>query len=384
MATIDDIDFSCNYYKILGIDSNATSEVIKSAYLSLAKKYHPDRNKTVGAEEKFKEIRLAYEILNDTKLREYYDNGNYYDSNVDYTKNDYQDDNGDYIPEDVYFHYYPAVDGSGYYIFNCKEIDIDHLVNFLNNFKIICQWLNEFVWTYDSSAFQIFCSKNNNNFIVNDWIKDKYVIYLQLQSSSKEYTLKEYEFSEALKEILLNILCGLKHYYEANNIDPESVTFITPYDVNQVYWLGTNEDNSTFNYYKNYDTKTKVTNNIDLQYSLGEELLNIRYQYKGDYRQAWKYSKLSVIKYFQEHKEDLSLNKSHLPFFLYYCLNEIMNYVQNAYVINTHNLSNYIVQVNKQKRASGESLMSKGGWIGTLIGILLVLTVILVSIFVRL
>jgi len=55
-----------DYYKILGIDKNATQEEIKKAYRKLAKKYHPDSNPgDKKAEEKFKEINEAYEVLGD-------------------------------------------------------------------------------------------------------------------------------------------------------------------------------------------------------------------------------------------------------------------------------------------------------------------------------
>lgn len=62
-----------DYYKILGINKGANDDEIKKAYRKLALKYHPDKNKSPGAEEKFKEIAEAYEVLSDTKKREVYD-----------------------------------------------------------------------------------------------------------------------------------------------------------------------------------------------------------------------------------------------------------------------------------------------------------------------
>jgi DnaJ-class molecular chaperone len=62
-----------DYYKILGIAKGASDDAIKKAYRKLALKYHPDKNRAVGAEEKFKEIAEAYEVLSDTKKREVYD-----------------------------------------------------------------------------------------------------------------------------------------------------------------------------------------------------------------------------------------------------------------------------------------------------------------------
>ena len=63
-----------NYYDILGVSKTASADEIKSAYRNLAKKYHPDINKTEGAAEKFKEINEAYEVLSDPTKKSNYDN----------------------------------------------------------------------------------------------------------------------------------------------------------------------------------------------------------------------------------------------------------------------------------------------------------------------
>ncbi len=63
-----------DYYEILGIDRKAQPDEIKKAYRNLAKKYHPDLNKdNPEAEQKFKEVREAYEILSDEQKRTRYD-----------------------------------------------------------------------------------------------------------------------------------------------------------------------------------------------------------------------------------------------------------------------------------------------------------------------
>ena len=62
-----------DYYKILGITKTSSDDDIKKAYRKLALKYHPDKNKEPGAEEKFKEVAEAYEILSDPKKKEIYD-----------------------------------------------------------------------------------------------------------------------------------------------------------------------------------------------------------------------------------------------------------------------------------------------------------------------
>ncbi|MFN9259140.1 molecular chaperone DnaJ [Microcystis sp.] len=62
-----------DYYEILGVSRDAGKEDIKRAYRRLARKYHPDVNKEPGAEERFKEINRAYEILSEPETRNRYD-----------------------------------------------------------------------------------------------------------------------------------------------------------------------------------------------------------------------------------------------------------------------------------------------------------------------
>ena len=62
-----------DYYEVLGVARGASPEDIKRAYRRLARKYHPDVNKEAGAEETFKEINRAYEILSEPDVRARYD-----------------------------------------------------------------------------------------------------------------------------------------------------------------------------------------------------------------------------------------------------------------------------------------------------------------------
>src|SRR5436190_16435886 len=62
-----------DYYKVLGIEKNASQDDIKQAYRRLARKYHPDVSKEANAEEKFKNLQEAYEVLKDPEKRTAYD-----------------------------------------------------------------------------------------------------------------------------------------------------------------------------------------------------------------------------------------------------------------------------------------------------------------------
>ncbi|XP_033826042.1 dnaJ homolog subfamily B member 1b [Periophthalmus magnuspinnatus] len=62
-----------DYYDVLGIKKGASEDEIKKAYRKQALKYHPDKNKSPGAEDKFKEIAEAYDVLSDPKKKDIYD-----------------------------------------------------------------------------------------------------------------------------------------------------------------------------------------------------------------------------------------------------------------------------------------------------------------------
>ncbi len=73
-----------NYYEILGIKKDAKADEIKKAYRKLARKFHPDVNPNdKSAEDKFKEVQEAYDVLSDEKKRKVFDRFGYYHDNLD-------------------------------------------------------------------------------------------------------------------------------------------------------------------------------------------------------------------------------------------------------------------------------------------------------------
>ena len=73
-----------DYYGVLGVKKGATQEEIRKAFRKLARKYHPDVNPgDKKAEEKFKEISEANDVLSDDKKRKVYDQFGFYSDNID-------------------------------------------------------------------------------------------------------------------------------------------------------------------------------------------------------------------------------------------------------------------------------------------------------------
>lgn len=95
-----------NYYEILGISKSASADEIKKAYRNLAFKYHPDRNSgDKAAEEKFKEINEAYDVLSDEKKRADYDSFGTSNSYSSRTNSSYNKSN-DFANEEAFWNWF--------------------------------------------------------------------------------------------------------------------------------------------------------------------------------------------------------------------------------------------------------------------------------------
>ncbi|VVA98038.1 unnamed protein product [Arabis nemorensis] len=122
-----------DHYSTLNVNRNATLQEIKSAYRKLARKCHPDMNKNPGAEDKFKQISAAYEVLSDEEKRSVYDR--FGEAGLEGGFNGSQDTSQGVDPFDLYSAFFGGSDGffwgmgqsggMGFDFMNKRSLDLD-------------------------------------------------------------------------------------------------------------------------------------------------------------------------------------------------------------------------------------------------------------------
>ncbi|KAI8885735.1 DnaJ-domain-containing protein [Backusella circina FSU 941] len=96
---------SVDYYEVLGLSQDATEQEIKKAYRKLALRYHPDKNPSSEAADKFKDISQAYEILSDPDNRKIYDNRDNINDHYEADYNPFSEFNF-HNPEDIFANFF--------------------------------------------------------------------------------------------------------------------------------------------------------------------------------------------------------------------------------------------------------------------------------------
>ena len=147
-----------NYYKILEIDKNASDDIIKVAYKSLVKKYHPDLKEgiaKINAEEKIKQINEAYDILSNPEKKSEYDQNMI---NEDISKEQYEmllNENINLKKELFYFKNSNSFN-SNYYNQNNSNIYHNNTQNYNINNNIERKMFKEIVNTFISIIITLF------------------------------------------------------------------------------------------------------------------------------------------------------------------------------------------------------------------------------------
>lgn len=158
-----------NYYKILEIDKDASDEIIKNAYKTLVKKYHPDLqtgNNKIIAEEKIKKINEAYDVLSDKTKKQEYDN-NLINENISIEQYNFILNENIKLKEELNYlkdNYYVSQKNNNYY--NAKEN---------NNYYTNTENYNN----YDSqNNYQNYNNTQNNNYKHTSIFKTIFSIFL--------------------------------------------------------------------------------------------------------------------------------------------------------------------------------------------------------------
>lgn len=169
-----------DFYKILGLDKNASQDDIKKAYRNLSKKYHPDINKSEEAIQKYKDVQEAYEALSNKEKRKNYDslNNSSFDNIFNQTNDYYSSIFGNKDYADILNNYEKIFNNTNNYSNTVREdVNIEYLIPLdyvINGGKATI--------TYDNKSYEVIIPKeikenqkiklNENLYIVIKYIKE--------------------------------------------------------------------------------------------------------------------------------------------------------------------------------------------------------------------
>lgn len=169
-----------DFYKVLGLDKNASQDDIKKAYRNLSKKYHPDINKSEEAIQKYKDVQEAYETLSNKEKRKNYDslNSNSFDNIFNQTNDYYSSIFGNKDYADILNNYEKIFNNTNNYSNTVREdVNIEYLIPLdyvINGGKVTI--------TYDNKSYEVIIPKeikenqkiklNENLYIVIKYIKE--------------------------------------------------------------------------------------------------------------------------------------------------------------------------------------------------------------------
>jgi len=157
---------SKSLYDILGVPQTALQSDIKKAYRKLARQYHPDINKSADAEEKFKEINGAYEVLSDEDKRSQYDlHGDSMFGNQNFS--DYSRGNSDINLDDIFSQFFGGGRGNGFSNSNFgggfQQENLDVEQKLIITFRTSLLGGKESVYLQDGSTVDINIPKGSRN-----------------------------------------------------------------------------------------------------------------------------------------------------------------------------------------------------------------------------
>lgn len=270
-----------NYYEVLELGRDSTKKEIKKKYLEIAKKYHPDISKDPSAEEKFKKICEAYQILSDDNMRQKYDEQlkrieekiqvtqKIFSSSkqTNSSKNVYIDPI--YVDADIMAKLYGMdFDKEGFKIY-LKSFDIENIIYLYKSF-----W-NSF-WTDTCSSILMINNQNSSKM---------FDVFSELITSSMEFNFKSdhimvYESSvdEVIEDLTKKVKSGVEKY-NINSFIPPVINELQIFDNENIGLIALTQRNKTLDLF--YLLEYIYSKNISINVSDSEIIVNKKMKRKS-------------------------------------------------------------------------------------------------------